>query len=67
MSVRYRKSIADAAERDTLLMGFARDARNSVRDRIRAIAELNKCTGKHLVSGTLTLEQVLTQSREPSR
>jgi phage terminase small subunit len=65
---REAKGIADADERDTLLSMFARDAFAEVRDRIKAIAELNKCTGrhsiKHVLEGKLTLEQVLTQSRE---
>lgn len=63
-------SIADADERDTILSSFARSGVEDTRDRIIAIAELNKCSGrhsiKHLVKGTLTLEQILTQSREPT-
>ena len=60
--------IADAVERDTILSMFARDPRVEVRDRIRAIAELNKCTGRHSThhvhEGRLTLEELLGQSRE---
>jgi hypothetical protein len=62
--------VASAIERDTILSMFARDPRVDVRDRIRAIAELNKCTGRHstrhLHEGRLTLEELLEQSREES-
>lgn len=61
-----REEIMAADERDRLLSMFARMTSLCVRDRIRAIAELNKCTGRHsiqhLQTGKLTLEQVLDQS-----
>jgi len=66
---REKRSILDADARDQLLSEFAEMTELEVRDRIRAIAELNKCTGrhsiKHLHSGKLTLEQVLGESRMP--
>ena len=62
------RGIAAAVERDIILSMIARDPRLDISDRIRAIAELNKSTGrhsmKHLPEGKLTLEQVLAQSRE---
>ncbi len=47
---------------------MARDKELEVRDRIRAIDELNKCSGRHSVQhlheGRLTLEPVLGDSRK---
>lgn len=65
---REDRAIADAEERDKILSKLAR--RNiSAKDRIAAIKELNKCTGrhsmKHLVEGKLTLEQAIAASRKP--
>jgi phage terminase small subunit len=64
----HARGIADAVERDTLLSTFARDPRVEIRDRIRAIAELNKCTGrhtvKHMVDGGPTLAELIAGSRE---
>lgn len=64
------RSILTADERDQLLSTIARrhaDGLDPTRA-IRAIAELNKCTGrhsiKHMHEGTLTLEQVLGESRK---
>ncbi len=62
-----REEIMVADERDRLLSMFARMTSLCVRDRIRAIAELNKCTGRHsilhLQTGRITLEQALESSR----
>ncbi len=62
-----RDEIMAADERDRLLSMFARMTSLCVRDRIRAIAELNKCTGRHsiqhLQTGRITLEQALERSR----
>ncbi len=63
-----RESIATAEERDQLLSAIARDANVEPGVRVRAIAELNRCTGrhsvKHLHEAGLTLEQVLGDSRK---
>lgn len=63
-----REEIMAADERDRLLSKFARMPSLSVRDRIRAIAELNKCTGRHsiqhLQTGRITLEQAMDLSRK---
>jgi phage terminase small subunit len=62
-----REEVMAADERDRLLSMFARMKSLPVRDRIRAIAELNKCTGRHsiqhLQSGRITLEQAMERSR----
>lgn len=62
-----RQAIADADERDTVLTMVLRNPGYSVKERIRAITELNKCSGrhsmKHVHEGRLTLEQALQQSR----
>ena len=62
------KAILDADARDQLLSDIASNKNNEVRDRIRAIGELNKCSGRHSVKhmheGTLTLEQILADSRK---
>lgn len=60
-------AILNAEERDVLLSSIARGELGAItRDRIRAIAELNKCSGRHakrqLHEGRLTLEQVLGES-----
>ena len=62
-------AILNAHERDVLLSSIARgELGASTRERIRAIAELNKCSGRHSVKqlheGRLTLEQVLAESRK---
>lgn len=66
--LRERQSIATAEERDQLLTEILRSRQTSTADRIRAVAELNKCTGRHSSvhhhQGRLTLEEVLAQSRE---
>jgi phage terminase small subunit len=63
-----RATIADATERDELLTRIMRAGAVSVKERIRAIQELNRCSGrhsvKHLHEGKLTLEQALAESRE---
>lgn len=63
---RTTKEIADADERDRILSKLARK-NISAKDRIAAIKELNKCTGrhsmKHLHEGKLTLEQAIAASR----
>lgn len=67
----YAESEGDvmaARERDVLLSNIARSSQAPVRDRIRAISELNKCSGRHsirhLQSGRLTLEQAMEESRK---
>lgn len=61
-------SIATAEERDRLLSDFARQSTSEVSDRLRAIAELNKCSGRHSVKHhrdeTPTLEMILGASRK---
>lgn len=63
------KGILNADERDKILSDIARKGTGDVRDRIRAIGELNKCSGrhsmKHIHDGKLTLEDALTASRKP--
>lgn len=58
---REQAAIATADERDRILSTIARDENADASDRIRAICELNKCTGRHSVhllhQGRLTLEQ----------
>jgi hypothetical protein len=66
---REQAAIATADERDRILSSIARDDSAESRDRIRAISELNKCTGRHSVQllhkGRLTLEDAIMQSRRP--
>ncbi len=61
-------SIASAEERDRLLSAIARNENVEPGVRIHAIAELNRCSGRHSVKhfheGELTLEQVLGESRQ---
>jgi phage terminase small subunit len=62
-------AILNAEERDVLLSSIARGELGAdTPERIRAIAELNKCTGrhsvKHLVEGKLTLEEAIHRSRQ---
>lgn len=60
-------SILTAERRDQLLSTIATDGFHE-HNRISAIKELNKCTGRHSVrhvlEGKLTLEQVLGDSRK---
>jgi phage terminase small subunit len=60
-------SIATADERDRLLTSIMRMSTAELHARIRAISELNKCTGRHsmrhTIEGKLTLEQALGESR----
>lgn len=62
------ESIASAEERDRLLSAIARNEHVEPGVRIRAIAELNRVTGrhsiKHIHEGELTLEQALGASRQ---
>jgi hypothetical protein len=66
---REQAAIASADERDRILSAIARNPSVEARDRIRAIAELNKCSGRHSVqhqhSGGLTLEEAIAASRRP--
>jgi len=68
---REHAAIADADERDRLLTAIARDPRGQVRDRIRAIQELNRCSGRHSIHlhhrGRLTLEEALGRVRSKLR
>ena len=63
-----RSAILTADERDEILSTIAKLQAHGVKDRIRAISELNKCTGrhsvKHLHEGKLTLEEVIAESRQ---
>lgn len=67
---RTGKAILAADERDLMLSDIARLTWSSTdkNTAIRAIAELNKCTGrhsiKHVLDGKLTLEQALDASRK---
>lgn len=62
-----RREVLAADERDVLLSNFARTTSLRAQDRIRAISELNKCTGRHSIrhmqAGRITLEQALERSR----
>jgi phage terminase small subunit len=62
-------AILNAEERDVLLSSIARGELGAdTRERIRAIAELNRCSGRHSVKqlheGRLTLEQAIAASRK---
>ena len=62
-------AILNAEQRDALLSSIARGELGAdTRERIRAISELNRCSGrhavKHLHGGRLTLEQAIAQSRK---
>lgn len=62
-------AILSAEERDVLLSSIARDELGAEPlERIRAICELNKCSGRHAVKhshgGRVTLEQILAESRK---
>ena len=63
-----RLRVLDADARDVVLSNIARSSDVHVRDRIRAIAELNKCAGRHWVRHQqvtrITLAQALGQSRK---
>jgi phage terminase small subunit len=63
-----RAAILSADERDEILSRIAKKDSHDPKTRIRAISELNKCTGrhsvKHLHEGKLTLEEVLAESRQ---
>ena len=60
--------LGQAEERDRLLSAIARNEHVEPGVRIRAIVELNRCSGRHSVKhfheGELTLEQVLGESRQ---
>jgi hypothetical protein len=62
-----RHAILDAEARDRILSAIASSPAADHHARIRAIAELNKCGGrhsiKHVIEGTVTLEQILAESR----
>lgn len=63
-----RPTVLAADERDILLSEIARSAAVPIAERIRAIAELNKCTGRHSVHNLrparITLEEALEASRK---
>ena len=63
-----RSQVLAADERDILLSQIARSTAVPAAERIRAISELNKCTGRHAVRhlqpGRITLEQALEASRK---
>ena len=67
---RDKAVIADADERDAVLTAILRDERRRPTDRIRAISELNKATGRHSMThhlkGRATLEQLVAGSRRLS-
>jgi phage terminase small subunit len=67
VNAREDAAIAVADERDRILSVIARDENAEARDRIRAISELNKCTGRHSVQHlherSRTLEDILAESR----
>lgn len=67
VELKAREAIASADERDTVLTLILRNPQYSIKERIRAIAELNKATGRHSMThkhtGTITLEQALSESR----
>src|SRR4051794_18180288 len=64
---REATEIAAANECDRILSAIPRDHLADPSDRIRAIIELNRCSGRHSVAivhkGRLTLEEALKQSR----
>lgn len=63
-----RKAVLDADARDALLSTIASDPHEETRDRLSAVKELNKVTGRHsvnvAVTGRVTLEQILGESRK---
>lgn len=67
---RAETSILTSDQRDELLSDVARDLEQDTRERISAIKELNKVTGRHIlkhqVEGRVTLEQILGASRAGS-
>ena len=67
-AARTAVAILTADERDVILSRLASLSKLNAKDRIAAIKELNKCTGrhsmKHLHDGKLTLEEVLSDSRK---
>lgn len=65
---RAAQDIGDADARDRVLWSIASDEHAAARDRIRAIVELNKCSGRHSVTlhhKGRTLEEILAESRQP--
>jgi phage terminase small subunit len=61
------KGIASAEERDAILSRVARDETTDWRDRIAAVKELNKCSGRHSIRHvqdvTETLADIIARSR----
>jgi hypothetical protein len=68
---RERASIATAEERDEILTRLLRDERQEPQVRLRAIAELNRCGGRHLLRHDVTTGgqplqiQVITNVPQP--
>ena len=62
-----RLRVLDADARDVVLSNIARSSDVHVRDRIRAIAELNKCAGRHLIRNLQPVRITLAQALEMSR
>ncbi len=61
-------SIQTADERDEMLPAIARKTTEETHNRIKAMQELNRVTGRHSIKhthdGRLTLEQILGESRK---
>lgn len=70
LAKRDAKTIADAEERDRILSSIARDNQAGDGERIRAIVELNRCSGRHSVTlhhKGRSLEDILGESRQPDK
>ena len=61
------KTIADAMERDRTLSAIARDTSADAHDRIAAIREMNKCSGRHSIKHVLDVTETLSQIIAASR
>jgi hypothetical protein len=64
---RTTQAILTADQTDRILSAIANDPEADLHARIRAIAELNRCRGrhfiKHVIDGHATLEMLLAESR----
>lgn len=62
-----RADVLAADERDILLSQIARSTSVPVHERIRAISELNKCTGRHSIRHLQPRRMTLEEAMEASR
>lgn len=64
---RESEAVADAEERDRVLSLILRQTTQSARDRIAAIKELNKCSGRHSIKHVMDVTEKLSDLVAGSR